>query len=98
MTKDDWNDGGSRQLGMFPNGEEIVTPDERGERIVDDSFVLLFNASHEETEFTLPPRRFGAEWTCELRSDDGECGGTHEPGSVVGLLSRSLLLLRRTAS
>ena len=31
-----------------------------GERIVDDSFVLLFNAGHEDAEFTLPPQRFGA--------------------------------------
>jgi isoamylase len=97
MDKADWDDGGTRLLGMFLNGEEIVTPDERGQRIVDDSFVLLFNAGHEEAEFTLPPRRFGAEWTCELRTDGGECGGTFGPGAAVALVSRSLLLLRRTA-
>ncbi|MFL4972510.1 MAG: glycogen debranching protein GlgX, partial [Microvirga sp.] len=44
MTKVDWDDGGTRQLGMFLNGEEIVSTDERGRRIIDDSFVLLFNA------------------------------------------------------
>ena len=69
MTKADWDDGGTRLLGMFLNGEEIVTPDEHGQRIVDDSFVLLFNAGHEDAEFTLPPQRFGAQWTCELRTD-----------------------------
>ena len=31
-------------LGMFLNGEEIAAPGEHGERIVDDSFLLLFNA------------------------------------------------------
>jgi glycogen operon protein len=98
MTKTDWEDGGTRLLGMFLNGEEIVTPDVRGERIVDDSFVLLFNAGHEDAELTLPPRRFGAEWTCELRSDAGDCGGTFGPGAAVPLVSRSLMLLRRTAA
>ena len=29
---------------MFLNGEEIAAPDEQGERILDDSFLLLFNA------------------------------------------------------
>ena len=42
----------------------------RGERILDDSYVLLFNAGHEDAEFTLPPERFGAQWTCELRTDE----------------------------
>jgi isoamylase len=98
MTQTDWDDGGTRLLGMFLNGEEIVTPDERGGRIVDDSFVLLFNAGHEDAELTLPPRRFGAEWTCELRTDVGDCGGTFGPGAAVSLISRSLMLLRRTAA
>ena len=97
MTKADWDDGGTRLLGMFLNGEEIVTPDEHGRKIVDDSFVLLFNASHEDAEFTLPPERFGAEWECELRTD-GEHGATHAAASAVAVTSRSLVLLRRSAT
>jgi isoamylase len=96
MTKSDWEDGGSRRLGMFLNGEEIATPGQRGERIVDDSFVLLFNAGHEHVDFTLPPARFGREWQCELRSD-GEMGATYAAADAVPLPSRSLVLLRRVA-
>jgi glycogen operon protein len=96
MTKVDWDDGGTRLLGMFLNGEEITGTDARGQRIVDDSFVLLFNARHEDAEFTLPTERFGTEWTCELRTD-GKEGGPHAAGSTVPLTSRSLVLLRRTA-
>ena len=70
---------------MFLNGEEIVTPGEHGQRIVDDSFVLLFNAGHEDAELTLPPARFGAQWTCELRTDGEDCGGTYGPGEPVAL-------------
>jgi glycogen operon protein len=96
MTKADWDDGGARLLGMFLNGEEIVTPGVHGERIVDESYVLLFNASHEDAEFTLPPERFGTQWTCELRTDEEDCGGTYGPSDTLGLVSRSLVLLRRT--
>jgi glycogen operon protein len=96
MTKVDWDDGNDRRLGMFLNGEEITTPDERGQKVIDDSFVLLFNASHEDVEFKLPPPRFGRRWECELRSD-GEPGDTHAAAAVLPLLSRSVVVLRRIA-
>ena len=64
---------------MFLNGEEIATPDQQGQRIVDDSFVLLFNANHEDARFTLPPRRFGDAWAVELRTDDPDAeAGAHD--------------------
>jgi glycogen operon protein len=94
MTKADWDDGGTRLLGMFLNGEEIVSPDEHGRRIVDDSFVLLFNAGHEAAELTMPPERFGRRWVYELRTDDGAVDDVY-PEQTVPLASRSLVLLRR---
>ena len=97
MTDGDW-DNGDRLLGMFLNGEEIATPDDQGRRIVDDSFVLLFNAHHEDADFTLPPERFGE------RVDAASCARTSRAartssrrGGVVAVQSRSLVLLRRTA-
>ena len=35
---------------MFLNGEEIAAPGPRGRRVVDDSFLLLFNAHHEDRD------------------------------------------------
>ena len=96
MADEDW-DNGDRLLGMFLNGEEIATPDDRGRRIVDDSFVLLFNAHHEDAEFTLPPGRFGEQWACELRTDEPRGEDEFPAGGVVAVQSRSLVLLRRTA-
>jgi glycogen operon protein len=84
---------------MFLNGEEIATPDERGRRVVDDSFVLLFNANHEDATFQLPPERFGAAWECELRTDrlEPSGGASFAAGEQLGVPARSLVLLRRTA-
>jgi isoamylase len=97
MTKTDWNHNDGHILGMFLNGEEIQATDRHGRRIVDDSFVLLFNAHHEDVEFTLPPGRFGATWVCELRTDQPECEDTpHQAGETLTVTSRSILLLRRT--
>ena len=41
-------------------------PHAAGEPIVDDSFLLLFNAHYEDMTFTLPARRFGGVWSHEL--------------------------------
>ena len=39
---------------MFLNGDAIPAPDARGERVVDDSFLLCFNAHAEPVEFVAP--------------------------------------------
>ncbi len=97
MTRRDWQ-GGEHVLGMFLNGREIVTPGPRGEDVEDDSFVLLFNAELEDRVFTLPRRRFGAQWALELSTADPEA----EPGSRVHgartdlpVLARSIVILKR---
>jgi isoamylase len=97
MTKTDWDRADGHILGMFLNGEEIQASDPRGGRIVDDSFVLLFNARHEDVEFTLPPARFGATWVCELRTDQPDRDDApHDAGDTLTVTARSIRLLRRT--
>jgi isoamylase len=56
MTDDDWHHGTARALGVYLNGEGIASTDERGQRIADDSFFLLFNAEEEPVTFRLPER------------------------------------------
>jgi isoamylase len=86
MTKRDWES--AHVVGMFLNGEEIAAPDEHGERVVDDSFLLLFNGSHDEIEFKLPATRFGRRWTVVLRTDDPDA----EPGAVQASAGEHLTL------
>jgi glycogen operon protein len=99
MTRRDWQVG-EQVLGVFLNGAEIPTRGPFGEEIVDDSFLLLFNAHAEDRTFMLPPRRFGARWTIELSTSDP----TAEPGAAdygarteVPVPSRSITVLRRVA-
>ena len=47
MSEEDWQAGFAKSLGVFLNGRGIPTPNERGEQVVDDSFYVMFNASHE---------------------------------------------------
>jgi len=97
MTRRDWQ-GGEHVLGLFLNGKEIDTPGTYGQDIEDDSFLLLFNAHPEDRVFTLPRRRFGAQWSLELSTAKPEA----EPGrsrygarTEVGVISRSIVVLKR---
>lgn len=61
MRPEDWNSGFGRAIGVFLNGNGIRERDRRGEEIVDDHFLVLFNASEEPIEFHIPdvsPGRF----------------------------------------
>jgi isoamylase len=98
MTQRDWQQPFAHVLGVFLNGQEIADRTPRGEPIGDDSFLLLFNAHYEDMTFTLPARRFGAEWMHELCTFEPEL----QPGSQrwpsrgqVPVHARSMRLLRR---
>ena len=98
MTQEDWNGGFAKALGIFLNGEGIQSPDARGERVVDESFYVLFDAHHEPLRFTLPKRDWGEEWVVALdtaRSTPEEEQGRHKAGDEVSVESRSLKVLRR---
>jgi glycogen operon protein len=78
------------------NGREIPSPTVHGERIVDDSFLLLFNAHHEPCEFVLPPVRYGRRWILELSTEDPDAAPVEHPARArVSMESRSILVLRR---
>jgi glycogen operon protein len=99
MTQRDWERTDRHVLGLFLNGHEFPYRGRRGEQIIDDSFLLLINAHHEDLEFTLPARRWGNTWTLELSTADPELA----PGSAsyaarapVAALARSITVLKRT--
>src|ERR1700751_2876577 len=66
MTHEDWGAAFDRCVGGFLNGEAIDAPNARGERVVDDSFLLCFNAHDHDVEFVMPPGDYAEQWTVEL--------------------------------
>ena len=56
----------------------------------DDSFLLLFNAHHEEITFRLPARRFGTRWEVELATGRRRRRRGSTPGADVAVESRSI--------
>jgi glycogen operon protein len=62
MDDEAWSNGMAKSLMVFLNGSAIPEPDPRGQKILDDSFLVLFNAHHESLSFTLPDAEYGTEW------------------------------------
>jgi glycogen operon protein len=97
MSDEDWDAGFAKSVAVFLNGEAISEPDSRGQRIVDDSFLVLLNASEEDISFTLPPATYGASWETVLDSA-APAIVERDPVKADGTLeveSRSLQVLRR---
>jgi glycogen operon protein len=103
MTSADWDSGFGKSLAVFLNGEAIPETDRRGRRVVDDSFLLCFNAHYEPLDFVTPDGPFADEWTVVLdtatptgeRAEDEAT--TVVAGTATTVPARALLVLRRTA-
>ncbi|MET0839106.1 MAG: glycogen debranching enzyme, partial [Marmoricola sp.] len=93
MENGDWDSGG-KTLGMYLNGHGIAGRDARGNRIVDDHFLLFFNVG-DTLELTLPPAEYAERW--DLVIDTGgvaDNGRSYLAGDVFDVQARSLVVLR----
>jgi len=98
MGDDQWEEGFVRSLGVFLNGDAIPYPDDRGQRIRDDSLLLWFNAHDDQVDFTVPDGRFGTAWELLLDTADAALRGDSEQlaaGTVRPVTGRSVVVLRR---
>ena len=96
MTEEGWSNGHTRTLGLRLTGDAIPEVSRLGERIVDDSFLILLNAHHDAVPFTLPadPRDVVWEPIVDTRQPDGVARGEAvRAGEPYGLAGRSLAVL-----
>jgi len=97
MTEEDWTTGYAKSVAVFLNGEAISEPGPRGEQVVDESFLLLFNAHDDDLDFALPGTAYGSAWETVLDTVDPDVGDRPalRTGDKVKVAARSLLALRR---
>ncbi|WP_432088630.1 MULTISPECIES: glycogen debranching protein GlgX [unclassified Streptomyces] len=101
MTSRDWQAAHAQALTVFLNGNAISEPGTQGERIADDSFLLMFNASSKELEFSVPDSH-GHYWRMVVDTSDPQGMPPHEGPELAGgervkLAPLSLTVLRRPA-
>jgi isoamylase len=95
MQPVDWDAGFGKAIAMFLNGHSIHGTDSRGQPIVDDSFIVCFNAHDDVIDFCLPGDDYGHSW--DVLVDTAGVTVDGDPIAARGTLSvagRSLVLLR----
>jgi isoamylase len=98
MTEEQWRDGRVKAIAIFLNGEAIATLGARGERIVDDSFLILLNAHAEPMKFMLPKMLQQWQWMTLIDTtkaqflEQGEIYQENMPLTVAG---RSIVVLQK---
>ncbi|MCW2768914.1 MAG: glgX [Aeromicrobium sp.] len=103
MQEQNWDDGFGKSIVVFLNGDAIADRDARGERVVDDSFLMAFNAHHEDIEMTLPSQDYGNGWGLVIDSCAGTVSSTPmddvvPAGGTLTLPARSVVVLQRVTS
>ena len=98
MTEEQWNIGFAKAIGIFLNGEAIPTRGKQGERVMDDSFLLLFNAHYEAIEFMIPPGLRQWEWSAIVNTTKPrfvERGKLYRGKLSIPVEERSLVVLQK---
>jgi len=97
MGDDDWKKDYARCLGVYIAGEAVAQTDLYGRPLVDDRFLILFNAHHGDISFRLPDFGSGSRWLALMDTayEDGLArDGAFNAGSDYALQSRSVVLLQ----
>jgi glycogen operon protein len=97
MTGADWADPGARSLAIYLDGSDDPDRAEDGTWLVDDDFLVLFNAWWEPLDFVIPQTRAGLAWQAEIDSHDPAAAASapqRHAGDRVTVGSRSVTVFR----
>ncbi|MBN3943021.1 glycogen debranching protein GlgX [Nostoc sp. NMS9] len=97
MTEKQWLVSYAKVMEIFLNGQGIATPGDRGERIIDESFLLFFNAHYELIDFALPHEFKEKVWEIVIDTNEPrflDRGKLVSGSQTLPVTDRSLMVLR----
>ena len=98
MTDEEWQAPGVRTLAVQYAGDAIDDRGPRGERIIDDTLLVIFNADDRPVAFTLPNHEVAKRWETvfdTVHRTFTAAHGEHDGGSAYRVAERSVVCLRR---
>ncbi|KFI89678.1 glycogen debranching protein GlgX [Bifidobacterium ruminantium] len=94
MDMEDWSNTHAFSVMIYLNGSDIPESDWYGNQMVDNDFILIFNAHYEPIMFTLPDERYGKKWRLVVDTHNPKGPElNYEAGFAITAQSRSFLLL-----
>jgi glycogen operon protein len=99
VTDEAWQSSMAKSLGVWLNGKGIHAPDEKGERVQDSSFYILFNAHHETVEFKLPLSHYAKRWYKDFdTANDEVTDESFDAEALVMVADRSVVVFNSRRS
>ncbi|MCA1569255.1 MAG: glycogen debranching protein GlgX [Chloroflexi bacterium] len=98
MTDAQWQAPGVRTLGVQFAGDAIDERGPRGERIMDDTLLIIFHADDRPVAFTLPSEDAARHWETvfdTVHRTFSAAQGLHDGGTAYRVAERSVVCLRR---
>ena len=94
MDMEDWSNTHAFSVMIYLDGSDIPEADWYGNQMVDNNFILIFNAHYEPIMFTLPDERYGKKWRLVVDTHNPKGPElNYEAGFAITAQSRSFLLL-----
>ena len=97
MTDESWRQSHIRTIGMVLNGLALDEYNERGERVADDTMLILLNANSKPVHFRIPD--VGVQWELVLDSYDPNLKAGQKivkSGESYQLKERTVVMMRRS--
>ena len=97
MTGADWADPGALSLAIYLDGSDDPDRTADGTALIDDDFLVLFNAWWEPLDFVIPGTRDGQSWHAEINSYDPPAAASapqRQAGDRITVGPRSVTVLR----
>jgi isoamylase len=105
MNDEHWNTGYAQTLTIFLNGHGVQTVDAIGRPIIDDDFLIMFNADSVDQDFTIPELLPAMRWATIVDTATGVIETRRDAllqllsaGDSVTVTSRSIRVLRHLVS
>ncbi|NNE95905.1 MAG: glycogen debranching protein GlgX [Acidimicrobiales bacterium] len=91
MDDNDWDSGFAQAIAFVLNGDAIRGRDSRGHRVVDDSFLVMFNGSDEDIKWTVPEPVHGP-WQIVFDTARPSGGVALKPKTKLSVRARSVVV------
>jgi isoamylase len=97
MNDDHWKTAFAKSMAVFLDGRDLCMVDPKGEKIIGDSFYIIFNAHNEPVDFKLPKEVYAKDWikildTSNVKEEDDKT--VLMPESMIKINGRSIVLFR----
>ncbi|MCS5499087.1 glycogen debranching protein GlgX [Cnuibacter physcomitrellae] len=94
MEPEEWDAPLSRSVGVFLNGQGIRARDSRGQALVDENFLLYFNADDSDVTFTVPQAEYSEAWDVVIDTAGASADLlTVQAGETITVEQKSMVVL-----